>query len=94
MDLDLLALEDQVLPDPETVSYWMSLPDDQARARTPDQLLLPHPRLQERGFVLAPLAEVAPDWRHPITGVTASGMLAALPPSALEGVVRIGAAPD
>ena len=29
-------------------------------------LVLPHPRLHERGFVLAPLAEVAPDWLHPL----------------------------
>ena len=31
-------------------------------------LSLPHPRLLERSFVLAPLCEVAPEWRHPLTG--------------------------
>ncbi len=41
--------------------------------------VLPHPRLPERRFVLAPLAEIAPDWRHPVTGQTAREMLAALP---------------
>lgn len=41
---------------------------------------LPHPRLAERAFVLAPLAEMAPGWRHPTTGQTASELLAALPP--------------
>lgn len=47
-------------------------------------LVLPHPRLRERTFVLEPLAEVAPRWRHPLTGETAEEMLAALrrfPPS-------------
>jgi len=39
--------------------------------------VLPHPRLKGRAFVLAPLAEIAPDWRHPLNGQTAQEMLAA-----------------
>ncbi len=42
-------------------------------------LQLPHPRLAAREFVLAPLAGIAPDWRHPVTGATAQAMLDALP---------------
>jgi 2-amino-4-hydroxy-6-hydroxymethyldihydropteridine diphosphokinase len=41
-------------------------------------LTLPHPRLHERRFVLAPLVDVAPDWLHPILGYSAAELLARL----------------
>lgn len=44
-----------------------------------DGITLPHPRMRERAFVLAPLAEIAPDWRHPESGSSAAEMLAGLP---------------
>jgi 7,8-dihydro-6-hydroxymethylpterin-pyrophosphokinase len=46
---------------------------------TGELLTLPHPRLAERRFVLQPLAEIAPAWRHPVTGLTPGEMLAGLP---------------
>lgn len=39
-------------------------------------LTIPHPRLAERSFVLRPLADIAPAWRHPETGATVTEMLA------------------
>lgn len=40
--------------------------------------VLPHPRLAERAFVLRPLAEIAPSWRHPASGRTIGELIAAL----------------
>ncbi|MBS0386672.1 MAG: 2-amino-4-hydroxy-6-hydroxymethyldihydropteridine diphosphokinase [Proteobacteria bacterium] len=42
-------------------------------------ITLPHPRMQGRAFVLAPLAEIAPDWRHPASGLTAAELLKSVP---------------
>jgi 2-amino-4-hydroxy-6-hydroxymethyldihydropteridine diphosphokinase len=43
-------------------------------------LAVPHPRLQDRAFVLLPLADVAPGWRHPIDGRSVADLIRALPP--------------
>jgi 2-amino-4-hydroxy-6-hydroxymethyldihydropteridine diphosphokinase len=48
--------------------------------RTDPPPILPHPRMHERAFVLLPLADVAPDWRHPADGRSLSDLLRALPP--------------
>ena len=44
-----------------------------------DGVTLPHPRMHQRSFVLAPLAEVAPGWRHPVNGRSAAELLAGIP---------------
>ncbi|MFB3909394.1 MAG: 2-amino-4-hydroxy-6-hydroxymethyldihydropteridine diphosphokinase [Candidatus Eisenbacteria bacterium] len=50
-------------------------------------LILPHPRIAQRAFVLVPLCEIEPAWRNPLTGRTATEMLAALDPE--PGDVRL-----
>lgn len=62
LDLDLLDYDGRIV--------------DCAGGRAGPGLVLPHPRLTQRAFVLAPLIEVAPDWRHPVTGATAESLLA------------------
>jgi len=56
----------------------LDLLDHGGRVMT-DGVTLPHPRMTERSFVLAPLAEIAPDWRHPVTGEKVGELLARLP---------------
>ena len=79
LDLDLLALGGSVLPDAQTQAHWRNLPFRDQLRLAPDGLVLPHPRLQDRAFVLVPLAEVAPDWVHPLTGLSVMQMLALRP---------------
>ena len=64
LDLDLLAFGDQVV----------DLPASEGRPA----VTVPHPRLHDRRFVLLPLKDVAPDWRHPATGETVNALIATL----------------
>jgi 2-amino-4-hydroxy-6-hydroxymethyldihydropteridine diphosphokinase len=89
LDLDLIAHGDLVHPDPQTHQTWRELPLEAQIDRTPDQLVLPHPRLQDRAFVLVPLADVAPDWVHPILGKSIQTLLDAVSEADKSAVRRI-----
>ncbi len=53
----------------------------------PARPVLPHPGIAERIFVLAPIAEIAPRWRHPVTRQTAAAMLRRLDPTGEGGLL-------
>lgn len=68
----------------------LDLLDYDGRRWATTRLALPHPRLHQRRFVLAPLAEIAPRWRHPVLGLAAAALLARLPPGQPIRALRDG----
>jgi len=72
LDLDLIDYRGFVtLPAP-----CRGLPGETvAPHRSDAPLMLPHPRAHLRPFVLRPLAEIAPNWRHPISGLEIAALL-------------------
>ena len=78
LDLDLIDCSGVVLPDLETYQRWVDAAPEVQQSEAPEQLILPHPRLQDRGFVLLPLRDVAPDWTHPVTGETVDALISRL----------------
>jgi len=89
LDLDLIGVGELVQPDYTTFARWRDLGLSEQQVETPTELILPHPRMQDRAFVLVPLCDVAPDWRHPVSGKTVREMRDALPSNDLAEVVRL-----
>ena len=89
LDLDLIAAGSRILPGPREVRRWIDLPLEEQMKSAPGELILPHPRLQDRGFVLVPLRDIAPDWRHPVLRRTVRQMVEALPDEAVKTVIPL-----
>ena len=89
LDLDLLAHGDAVLPDAAIQAHWRNLGLEDQMALVPNELILPHPRLQDRAFVLVPWAEIAPSWRHPLLDRTVQEMRGGLDPALLDQIALL-----
>lgn len=85
LDLDILDYDGLVIPP--------AGPRGVEAGTGPLPLALPHPGIAERGFVLVPLAEVAPAWRHPVSGEGAARLLERLcraqGPAATAEILRL-----
>lgn len=89
LDLDLIAAGDAVYPDLTEYQKWRDLSVDAQKIKAPDDLILPHPRIQDRAFVVVPLNDIAPTWRHPVSGLSVAQMLGKLSQEAISEVKPI-----
>lgn len=71
LDIDLLAWDDAILP---SDALWHDIVGSEDPAAIVPEPVVPHPRLHRRGFVLAPLRDIAPDWVHPVIGQSVTKM--------------------
>ena len=88
-DLDLLSFESKVLPSSEIFNHWYRMPFKNQLLEKPDELLLPHPRIQDRAFVLKPLLDVAAGWMHPVHNLTVKEMFNFLPKEERDAVKEV-----
>ncbi len=86
LDVDLIGLADVVLPDMDIWRYWADLPANRQMVETPSDVVLPHPRVQDRAFALVPLCDVAPDWVHPVLGKSLVALRDALDPREINAI--------
>jgi len=86
LDLDLLSYGDAVRPNINEFSYWSELPLERQLKEAPGTLILPHPRLHQRAFVLGPLMDIVPDWVHPVLQISVKEMYAQLSPKEREEI--------
>ena len=86
LDLDLLSLKEQVLPSRKIFQQWFDLPLNEQKKKIPTELVLPHPRIQDRVFVLSPLLDIEPNWIHPILNKTVAQLYKELPEHAKKNI--------
>lgn len=86
LDIDLISFGAVIAPDTVTLERWMTLPLKAQIKDAPEQLVLPHPRMHERSFVLVPLMDIAPDWVHPALGLSVREMVQTLDPQDVADV--------
>ena len=85
-DIDILLCDQMILPNKKSFEKWLRLDLSDQIKLVPNELILPHPRLQERTFFLKPLYDLQPDWIHPFLKMKPKEMLDSLPSNELESI--------
>lgn len=88
-DLDLIFYNNVIMPNIPEFHKYASFTTEQAMANTPETLILPHPRMHERAFVLGPLREIAPEYIHPVYNQTVEEMWQKLPEDQRNEIIKI-----
>lgn len=89
LDIDILAFGSAVLPSLQAYQHWADLSPQLQMLHSPDHLIVPHPRLHQRAFVLAPLMDIAPDWHHPVLARSVRHMYNDLPAAETDSVIAL-----
>lgn len=76
IDLDILSYKDKILP---SAKLW---------GPKTDGTTIPHPRLHERLFVLKPMMDICPDWKHPVLGKTVAELVQIVEKETEQSIIR------
>ena len=88
-DIDIILCDQLILPNKSNFERWLKLDLAEQKKLTPRELILPHPRLQERSFFLKPLIDLQPNWIHPFLKQKAKEMLDSLPSDDLQSICEL-----
>lgn len=76
IDLDILDFGGLILPSADS---WLL---------TTEGIIVPHPRMHQRLFVLKPLMDICPDWKHPVFGKTAAELVQVVEKEAEQVIIQ------